>query len=57
MENTTARAAGIKKAGGLDEREQKLLEIIRDVGFGELKVIINDGRPVRIEEMKKSIKL
>lgn len=41
----------------IDEKEKKLLKIIREVGFGEIKVIVNDGRPIRIEELKKSIKL
>ena len=41
----------------LNAQEKKLLEIIREIGHGEIKVIINDGRPVRLEELKKSIKL
>ena len=41
----------------LDEKEQKLLQIIKEVGFGEIKAIINDGKPIRVEELKKSIKL
>ena len=41
----------------IDEKENKLLKIIREIGFGEIKVIINDGKPIRVEELKKSIKL
>ncbi|MHC1746848.1 MAG: DUF2292 domain-containing protein [Cellulosilyticaceae bacterium] len=41
----------------LTERELKLLSLIKDIGFGEIKVIINEGMPIRIEEIKKSIKL
>jgi hypothetical protein len=41
----------------LDDKERKLIKIIREIGFGEIKVIINDGKPIRIEELKKSIKL
>ena len=41
----------------MDEKEKKLLKIMREIGFGEIKVIINEGKPVRIEELKKSIKL
>ena len=39
------------------EKEQKLLQLIRELGFGELKVFIADGQPVRVEEIKKSVKL
>lgn len=39
------------------EKEQKLLRLIREIGFGELKVFIADGQPVRVEEIKKSVKL
>lgn len=39
------------------EKEQKLLQLIREIGFGEVKVFIADGQPVRVEEIKKSVKL
>ena len=45
------------KAENLDEKEKKLIKIIREIGFGEIKVIINEGKPIRIEELKKSVKL
>ena len=38
-------------------KEHKLLNLIREIGFGELKVFIADGQPVRVEEIKKSVKL
>ncbi|MPN01094.1 hypothetical protein SDC9_148297 [bioreactor metagenome] len=41
----------------INAKEEKLLKIIKDVGYGEIKVIINEGNPIRIEELKKSIKL
>ena len=41
----------------LKEKEVNLLKIIRDVKYGEIKIIVQDGLPIRIEEMKKSIKL
>ncbi|WP_352406889.1 hypothetical protein [Acetoanaerobium noterae] len=41
----------------LTERERKLIHLIREVGHGEIKVIIQDNCPIRIEELKKSIKL
>ena len=47
----------LQKEDRIDEKERKLLKIIREIGFGEIKVIINEGKPIRIEELKKSIKL
>ena len=41
----------------LTEREEKLLTLIRKMGFGELKIFVADGQPVRAEEITKSIKL
>lgn len=41
----------------ITDKEKKLLKVIREIGFGEIKVIINDGKPIRIEELIKSIKL
>lgn len=41
----------------LTTQESKLIDIIRKVQYGEVKIIITDGNPVRIEEVKKSIKL
>lgn len=37
--------------------EKKLLEIVRNIQFGEARIVVNDGKPTRIEEIKKSIKL
>lgn len=41
----------------VDGKEEKLLKIIKEIKFGEIKVIIQDGLPIRVEELKKSIKL
>lgn len=41
----------------LTEREEKLIRLIRELGFGELSIFVADGQPVRAEEIKKSIKL
>ncbi len=46
-----------KDALRLTEKEAKLIQIIRDVKFGELTLHVADGNPVRIEEVRKSIKL
>ena len=39
------------------EKEEKLLQMIREIKFGEIHIYVADGQPVRIEEIKKSIKL
>lgn len=41
----------------LTEKEAKLLAIIRKMDFGEVSVVVTDGVPTRVEEIKKSIKL
>lgn len=41
----------------LTEKESKLLAIIRKMDFGEVRVVVTDGVPTRVEEIKKSIKL
>ena len=55
------RGGGVKvrdeKQIAVNEKEEKLLKLIRETEFGEIKVIINEGVPIRVEEIKKSIKL
>ena len=41
----------------LHEKEQKLLEFIRELGFGEVTIKVQDGLPVLIEESIKKVKL
>lgn len=38
------------------EKEESLLKLIRELGFGEVRIFVADGQPVRAEEIKKSIK-
>ncbi|NCD02354.1 MAG: DUF2292 domain-containing protein [Clostridia bacterium] len=38
------------------EKEDKLLQLIRDLKFGEIRIYVADGQPVRAEEIKKSVK-
>jgi hypothetical protein len=39
------------------EKERHLIEMIRELGFGEVRIFVADGQPVRAEEIKKSVKL
>ena len=43
--------------GPLSEQERRLLQMIHDLKYGELHIFVSDGKPVRVEEIKKSIKL
>lgn len=38
------------------EKEEKLLQLIRDLKFGEIHIYVADGQPVRAEEIKRSVK-
>lgn len=38
------------------EKEEKLLEMIRELGFGQIVIYVADGQPVRAEEIRKSVK-
>lgn len=38
------------------DREEKLLQLIRELKFGEIHIYVADGQPVRAEEIKKSVK-
>ena len=49
----TSLGSGIK----LTEKEKKLIEMIRALKFGEMRIIIQESEPVRVEEIKNSIKL
>lgn len=41
----------------LTDQEKNLIKLIRSTGFGDLCVTVREGRPVLVEEVKKSIKL
>ncbi len=41
----------------LNEKEKNLVNLIRSIHYGEIRIIIQDKVPVRVEELKKSIKL
>ena len=41
----------------LSDQEEKLIRVIRGLEFGEIRIVVTDHKPIRIEEIKKSIKL
>jgi hypothetical protein len=41
----------------LNAQEQRLIRMIRALKYGELHIFVSEGKPVRAEEIKKSVKL
>jgi len=41
----------------LSQKEEKLVEILRSLDYGEIHVIVKRGAPVNVKEVKKSIEL
>lgn len=39
------------------ERERRLIELLRETGYGQVVIYLENGQPVRIELVRKSIKL
>lgn len=37
--------------------EKKIVELIRSTEYGNIRIIIQDNKPVRVEEIIKSIRL
>ena len=38
----------------LNRQEQRLIELLRELGYGEVVIHVKDYRPYRIETIKKS---
>ncbi|MCT4604652.1 MAG: DUF2292 domain-containing protein [Marinisporobacter sp.] len=41
----------------VNQKEKNLIELIRGTEYGEIRIIVQDKYPIRVEEIKKSIKL
>ena len=41
----------------VSQQEKRVLELIRGIDYGELRIVINASKPVRVEEIKKSLQL
>lgn len=41
----------------LTKAEKQLIQIIRSLDYGEVRVMIKDRHPIRVEEIRKSIQL
>jgi hypothetical protein len=49
-------SVGEKEQRQNTDREEKLLQLIRELKFGEIHIYVADGQPVRAEEIKRSVK-
>ncbi len=47
----------VKTNGTLTDKEKHLLQLIRQLGNGELRILVNDGKPVRAEEIVRKREL
>ena len=41
----------------LTKAEKQLIEVIRSLDYGEVRVMIKDSHPIRVEEIRRSIQL
>lgn len=41
----------------LTRAEIQLIELVRSLDYGELRIQVRDSRPVRVEEIRRSIQL
>ncbi|ATW27571.1 DUF2292 domain-containing protein [Candidatus Formimonas warabiya] len=41
----------------ITEKERRLIELLRSTGFGEVRITVQNGQPILVEEVHKSIKL
>ena len=46
-----------EKDMALTKAEKQLIELVRSLDYGELRVMIKDSHPIRVEEIRKSIQL
>ncbi len=41
----------------LSPQEKRVVELMRTIDYGELRIIVNASKPIRVEEIKKSLQL
>lgn len=47
----------ISKKLVLTKAEEKLITLIRQMDYGEMRIMIKDNKPIRVEEIRHSIQL
>lgn len=40
---------------GISDQEWQVIKLIRDLGYGELVITVKESKPIRVEEVRKSI--
>ena len=53
MEKEKARTVTVE----ISEQEWQIIRLMREIEYGELLVMLQAGRPLRVEEIRKSIKI
>ena len=41
----------------LTKAERQRIELIRSIDYGELRIMVKDEKPIRVEEIRRSIQL
>ena len=41
----------------LTKAEKQIIEVIRSLDYGEIRIMIKDRKPLRVEEIRRSIQL
>ena len=41
----------------LTKAERQLIELIRSLEYGEIRILVKEEKPIRIEEIRRSIQL
>ena len=41
----------------ITDQEYQVIELIRGLGYGELSILVKEGKPYRVEEIRKSIQI
>lgn len=57
LKNKSEMDVEMEKKFCLSEQEVKLLKIIRTVENGEIHIIVKERKPIRMEQIQKSIEL
>ena len=37
--------------------EKQLIELVRSLDYGEVRIVVKDKKPIRVEEIRRSIQL
>ncbi|MGN0978010.1 MAG: DUF2292 domain-containing protein [Faecousia sp.] len=41
----------------MTKAERQLIELIRSLEYGEVRIVVKDKNPIRVEEIRRSIQL